>query len=48
MPLACRFRRLAENFVPHASSGEAGEFVERKSGGPPDAARVILRVKTSH
>jgi hypothetical protein len=39
MPLAGRCRRLAENFVPHASSGEAREFVERESGGPPDSAR---------
>src|SRR6266545_4178256 len=39
MPLACRFRRLAENLVPHSSSWEARKFVERESGGPPDSAR---------
>jgi hypothetical protein len=39
MPLAGRFRRLAENFVPHSSSGAVREFVERESGGPPDSAR---------
>jgi hypothetical protein len=39
IPLAGRCRRLAENFVPHSWSGEAREFVERESCGPPDSAR---------
>ncbi len=43
MPLACRFRRLVENFVPHSLSRdlsrEVKKFVERESGGPPDSAR---------
>ena len=39
MPLACFFRRLAENFVPHSSFPDAKKFEERESGGPPDSAR---------
>ena len=36
MPLACCFRRLAENFVPHTLSCDARKFEQRESG--PDAS----------
>ena len=39
VPLACRFRRLAENLVPHFSFWEERKLEKRESGGPPNSAR---------